>query len=153
MIRKLLKNCALLVAFNDITVSAVADSHPKLGTSLQSHPFLNESPDLQYKSFESHDEKGFSLRLHHTRKEQKKSHHLSARSARQELANTLNYIYTGSLWMGKGGYKQEMRINFDTGSDWLVVETTDCRTCLENRYDPDFSSSFNRYWFGTNTEM
>ena len=55
--------------------------------------------------------------------------------------------------MGKGAFKQEMRVNFDTGSDWLVVETTECRTCLENRYDPDISSSFNEYWFGTNTEL
>ena len=46
-----------------------------------------------------------------------------------------------------------MRMNFDTGSDWLIVETTDCRTCLQNKFDPSQSGSFDRDWSGELTEM
>ena len=57
-------------------------------------------------------------------------------AARQVQENYSNYIYTASLWMGRGRSKQEMRVNFDTGSDWFAVETKDCDTCVRNTYDP-----------------
>ena len=38
------------------------------------------------------------------------------------MINYYNYIYLGTLYMGSGPVKQEIVTNFDTGSDWLVVE-------------------------------
>ena len=62
-------------------------------------------------------------------------------------------VYTGTLWMGSGAYKQDVNVVFDTGSDWLIVETTNCRTCKANRFEIEDSTSFQPYRSGTVTEI
>ena len=44
-------------------------------------------------------------------------------------------------------------MNFDTGSDWFIVETTECTTCLENKFDPNESGSFDRDWKASTNSM
>ena len=34
-----------------------------------------------------------------------------------------------------GSSQQPMNVVWDTGSDWLVMETMDCETCFEPTYD------------------
>ena len=91
-----------------------------------------ESEDIERES------KGFSIKL-----EQKKlahPHKLSA--ARQEQYNVDNMVYIGTLWMGSSGFKQDVVVVFDTGSDWLIVEVANCETCTRNKYDPSLSSEY-----------
>ena len=59
---------------------------------------------------------------------------------RINLKNSLNTLYYGPLYVGTPS--QEMQIIYDTGSDWLVIESSDCRTCLQNRYDNKKSSTW-----------
>ena len=42
------------------------------------------------------------------------------------------WIYTGTVWMGR---QSAMDLVFDTGSDWLVVEGSQCVNCEGDRYD------------------
>lgn len=51
-----------------------------------------------------------------------------------------NYLYTGSVYIGDSG--QEMRVIYDTGSDWMVIEGKDCETCKENKFDQSLSPYF-----------
>lgn len=55
-----------------------------------------------------------------------------------EFVNTYNLYYTGSMYMG---YDQDYitDIIYDTGSAWLVMETSDCADCV-NKYIYDRDS-------------
>lgn len=35
-----------------------------------------------------------------------------------------------------------MKLIYDTGSDWMVVEGRDCKDCMGARYDPNTSSYY-----------
>ena len=89
--------------------NAISSKHLKLGTSLKKHPFLEELPEVQYKPFESSEEKGFSLRLQHTNSKKLLKSDQSDQSTnprhKQALSNYDNYIYTGSIFMGRGNFK------------------------------------------------
>ena len=41
-------------------------------------------------------------------------------------------MWTGTIYMGRFS---PMDVAFDTGSDWLVVESHLCSTCEGNKYD------------------
>lgn len=45
-------------------------------------------------------------------------------------------MWTGEIYMGK---LTKMDIVYDTGSDWLVVEGSDCSNCEGNTYDIESS--------------
>ena len=49
-----------------------------------------------------------------------------------DLTNYMNFQYTGPLWMGSK--RQRLDVIYDTGSDWLVLDTDFCRDC----HDPVF---------------
>ena len=51
-----------------------------------------------------------------------------------------NYLYSGSMFVGESN--QEMKLIYDTGSDWMVVEGRDCKDCEGARYDPNTSSYY-----------
>ena len=55
----------------------------------------------------------------------------------------MNMLYTGPLYMGEN--QERMEVVWDTGSDWLVIEGSDCPSCLRNTYDytDEYLSSFN----------
>ena len=58
-------------------------------------------------------------------------------SIEHELINT-----TGTMWTGKilmGGVKN-LDVVYDTGSDWLVIESSDCSNCEGDKYDISTSS-------------
>ena len=58
------------------------------------------------------------------------------------LYNVENQLYYGPLFIGSENI--EMQVIFDTGSDWLMIESTDCKTCEGAKYDWDKSTYFNR---------
>jgi hypothetical protein len=35
-----------------------------------------------------------------------------------------------------------MQVIIDTSSDWLILESQECETCQENKYDPNTSAYF-----------
>ena len=41
-----------------------------------------------------------------------------------------NILYTGEIYMGTGSFTP-MDVIFDTGSDWVVVESSKCTNCEE----------------------
>ena len=45
----------------------------------------------------------------------------------------MNVEYTGILLMG--GSKQPLNVVWDTGSDWLVIESAECDSCIPPVYD------------------
>jgi hypothetical protein len=52
----------------------------------------------------------------------------------------MNTQYYSSLFIGTPA--QELIMIYDTGSDWLVVESNLCQTCLNHTYDHSSSSTF-----------
>ena len=48
-------------------------------------------------------------------------------------------MWTGPMYMGGNTY---MDLVYDTGSDWLVVEGSDCSNCQGNTYNPRDSEGF-----------
>lgn len=51
-----------------------------------------------------------------------------------------DFLYKLSVYVGESD--QEMKVIFDTGSDWLVIEGKDCENCKGAKYDPNTSSYF-----------
>jgi hypothetical protein len=51
-------------------------------------------------------------------------------------------MYFGDIYVGSPA--QLMKVVYDTGSDWLVIETKECKNCLSNKYDPKLSSTHSR---------
>lgn len=49
-----------------------------------------------------------------------------------DLSNYMNFQYTGPLWMGSK--RELLDVIYDTGSDWLVLDTDFCSDC----HDPVF---------------
>ena len=52
----------------------------------------------------------------------------------------LNLQYLGYVYMGSKA--QPLKVVFDTGSDWLVLEDLDCRTCYSTRYNTSASTTY-----------
>ena len=52
----------------------------------------------------------------------------------------IDYLYTGSIYVGESD--QEMKVVYDTGSDWLLIEGRDCENCKGSKYDPNTSTYF-----------
>lgn len=51
-----------------------------------------------------------------------------------------NMIYTGPLYMGSQG--EAVQVVYDTGSDWLTVESAQCGTCFGENFDSFESDSW-----------
>jgi len=54
-----------------------------------------------------------------------------------ELINTSGTMWTGKILMG--GVKN-LDVVYDTGSDWLAIESSDCSNCEGDTYDINTSS-------------
>ena len=46
-------------------------------------------------------------------------------------------MWTGPIFMGGN---TELDVVYDTGSDWLVIESIECSNCQGNKYDPKYSN-------------
>lgn len=57
------------------------------------------------------------------------------------LHNYYDFSYTGPIYVGSP-IAQEMEVVYDTGSDWLTVESNDCKICEGNSFYHDRSNSF-----------
>lgn len=55
---------------------------------------------------------------------------------------SIDQLYSLSLFVGESD--QELKVLFDTGSDWLLLEGRDCESCLASKYDPNTSSYFQK---------
>ena len=53
-----------------------------------------------------------------------------------ELVNPDDTMWVGPVIMGG---VTELDVVYDTGSDWLVIESKTCSNCEGDRYDPDKS--------------
>mmetsp|Transcript_27942 Transcript_27942/g.37879 ORF Transcript_27942/g.37879 Transcript_27942/m.37879 type:complete len:185 (+) Transcript_27942:360-914(+) len=49
-------------------------------------------------------------------------------------------IYTGPLYMGSEG--EGVQVVYDTGSDWLTVESAQCKSCFGENFDATASESW-----------
>ena len=56
------------------------------------------------------------------------------------LNNSLNLFYHGSLWVGSG--REQLELIFDTGSDWLVLETDFCESCIAPVFQSGLSTTY-----------
>lgn len=70
-------------------------------------------------------------------KTQDKKFKLGSASLEHELVNEDGTMWTGELYMGGNVL---MDVVYDTGSDWLVIEGSDCTDCEGNKYDTNDSS-------------
>jgi len=52
----------------------------------------------------------------------------------------MNLLYIGTVFLGS--HAQQLRLIFDTGSSWLVVEDVKCKTCVSTRFNARASTSF-----------
>lgn len=54
-----------------------------------------------------------------------------------------NMIYTGPVYMGSEA--EEVQVVYDTGSDWLTVESANCRSCFGDNFDQAASTSWTQH--------
>ena len=64
------------------------------------------------------------------------------------MTNFMNTQYYSSLFVGTPA--QELIVIYDTGSDWLTIESHLCETCLNHTYDHTKSSTYQTW--GTKLE-
>lgn len=103
-----------------------------------SHPFSHSSDSVK-----SHDNGAVSVRLTPAKLE----HRLGA-THQQEMTNSFNTCYYGPVVVGG----QEMQVVYDTGSDWLVLESNSCESCPgSDRFDHTASPMFSPLGNGVST--
>lgn len=59
-----------------------------------------------------------------------------------DITNYMNLQYTGPVIMGSS--KKVLDVIYDTGSDWLVLDTDFCESCHDPVYDTKSSSDYKR---------
>lgn len=52
----------------------------------------------------------------------------------------MNFQYTGPVFMGSAS--QQLKVIYDTGSDWLVLDTNLCQTCYAPVFDTSASTTY-----------
>jgi len=92
------------------------------------HPFKqNDYESIYYES-----EKTISIRLKHELLNVQKLG--STGDGSYELYNVYEYYYIGQLFLGSA--YQFIPLIWDTGSEWFVIESSECETCKgANYYD------------------
>jgi hypothetical protein len=58
------------------------------------------------------------------------------------MANYYDLFYTGEVYFGANS--QQLHVIWDTGSDWTMVESSDCINCNGDTYDYTQSTTFVR---------
>jgi hypothetical protein len=81
--------------------------------------------------------KNYFLRM----EEKRLGHPLVGGDVSIDLTNYANYQYTGPLWMGSN--RQRVDVIYDTGSDWLVLDTDFCTDCHLPVFKTKKSSTYN----------
>ena len=56
------------------------------------------------------------------------------------LENAFDYSYAGEIFVGSKG--QSLKVVYDTGSDWLCLESSDCAKCEAEKYNYKDSNKF-----------
>lgn len=59
-----------------------------------------------------------------------------------ELTNVYNTMYHAPVYVGSDN--QKLSVVYDTGSDWLVLEDSECESCFGQNFNTTTSSSFNQ---------
>ena len=49
-----------------------------------------------------------------------------------QMHNYHDFSYSGPIYIGSQG--QKMEVVYDTGSDWLTIESSDCQNCGGDMY-------------------
>jgi 2-keto-3-deoxy-L-rhamnonate aldolase RhmA len=57
------------------------------------------------------------------------------------MTNSFDVTYFGTIFVGFPE-PQELKVVFDTGSDWLVIESSHCENCLGQNFNPDLSHGY-----------
>lgn len=61
-------------------------------------------------------------------------------STQMKLKNAFDYSYTGPVYMGSKG--QYLEVVYDTGSDWLCIESIECEAGNGPKFDFNSSTTF-----------
>ena len=56
------------------------------------------------------------------------------------MTNAFDYSYSGDIFVGSKGQSHE--VVYDTGSDWLCLESSDCEQCQAEKFKYKESASF-----------
>ena len=59
---------------------------------------------------------------------------------RIDISNYLNFQYTGPVYMGSES--ELLTLVYDTGSDWLALDTDFCTTCEQPVYNTRKSTTY-----------
>ena len=104
------------------------------------HPFFGQPADVQTLDYKTDKIKGKTIKL----KRELNSPMLKAANqghSRTIERNVNNLTYSGALFMGSG--KKELRVMYDTGSSWLVINDVACGLeCVGLKYDSAASLNF-----------
>ena len=71
-------------------------------------------------------------------KQERRSYKLG-QAASKTLDSVDGNMWTGEVYMGSG--QEKVDLIFDTSSDWVAVEGSNCATCEAETYDPSTSTS------------
>lgn len=59
---------------------------------------------------------------------------------RIDISNYINFQYTGPVYMGSEN--EQLTVIYDTGSDWLALDTDFCKTCIQPVYNTSSSTTY-----------
>ena len=59
---------------------------------------------------------------------------------RIDISNYINFQYTGPVFMGSEN--ENLTVIYDTGSDWLALDTDFCETCLQPVFNTSNSTTY-----------
>ena len=59
---------------------------------------------------------------------------------RIDISNYINFQYTGPVYMGS--QNEKLTVIYDTGSDWLALDTDFCATCVQPVYNTSNSTTY-----------
>lgn len=57
-----------------------------------------------------------------------------------QVTNYFDLFYVGDIFMGSD--KQDLNVIWDTGSNWLMMETDKCSNCIGDTFDTTSSQTY-----------
>ena len=111
-------------------------AHINASSSFSTQQALHHSPTVK------HANGGVSIKINRQNNIYEQDHRLgdSNSQATKSLKNYHDFSYYGTMYVGTP--PQEVTLIFDTGSDWMTVESASCGNCHGMNFDSDSSETF-----------
>ena len=119
-----------------LVITFLLAAHINASSSFSTQQALRHSPTVK------HENGGVSIKINRQNNIYEQDHRLgdSNSQATKSLKNYHDFSYYGTMYVGTP--PQEVTLIFDTGSDWMTVESASCGNCHGINFDSDSSETF-----------